>query len=62
MLIVFLNRKPDAACYCQYLYFIKFLAIFKYLMLLLFQMYGQQYDYNRQMTGYPGYGAAYYHR
>ena len=40
----------------------KLLAIFKYLMSLLFQMYGQQYDYNRQMTGYPGYGAAYYHR
>ena len=48
--------------FIQYQYLIKFLAIFKYLMLLLFQMYGQQYDYNRQMTGYPGYGAAYYHR
>ena len=61
MLIVFLNRKPDAAFY-SILILNVILAIFKYLMLLLFQMYGQQYDYNRQMTGYPGYGAAYYHR
>ena len=61
MLIVFLNRKPDAAFY-SILILNKILGIFKYLMLLLFQMYGQQYDYNRQMTGYPGYGAAYYHR
>ena len=40
----------------------RILGIFNYFILLLFQMYGQQYDYNRQMTGYPGYGAAYYHR